>query len=122
MRTVHSKNTSPELFVRSLIHHLGFRYRLYRDDLPGKPDLVFPGKNKVIFIHGCFWHGHACKRGRRTPKSNQDYWIAKIEGNRKRDKDNAKSLKKLGWEVLTIWECEIKDINMLMLKIVVFLD
>jgi DNA mismatch endonuclease (patch repair protein) len=121
MRAVKSQNTAPEKIVRSLLHNLGFRYRLHRKDLPGKPDIVFPGRSKVIFVHGCFWHGHACRRGARTPKNNADYWIAKIERNRERDKNNVANLQNEGWQVLMVWECEIRDREVLTSRLTEFL-
>lgn len=122
MRRVRSTDTTPELIVRKLAHSLGFRYRLHKNDLPGKPDLVFSGKRKVIFVHGCFWHGHKCKRGNRLPKGNREYWDKKINANVKRDKIHVEELSKEGWSVLTIWECEMKDRDVLMQKIVEFLN
>jgi DNA mismatch endonuclease (patch repair protein) len=121
MRRVRSTDTAPELVVRKLAHSLGFRYRLHRKDLPGKPDLVFSGKKKVIFVHGCFWHGHKCKRGNRLPKENREYWKKKINANVKRDKSHVEELSKEGWSVLTIWECEMKDQDALAHKIIEFL-
>jgi len=106
MQAVKSKNTAPELFLRKMLHAQGYRYRLHRRNLPGCPDLVFPGRRKVIFIHGCFWHGHDCPRGARVPKTNQDYWVPKIVRNRTRDAKNQAMLAGAGWEVLTVWECE----------------
>lgn len=104
-----SKNTAPEMAVRSLAHRLGYRYRLHRKDIPGKPDLVFPGRRKVIFIHGCFWHQHpGCREGR-PPKSNTAYWLPKLERNMERDKAALARLAAAGWDVLVIWECETKD-------------
>lgn len=108
MREVKSTNTAPERIVRSMAHKLGFRFRLHRKDLPGRPDLVFPGKRKVIFVHGCFWHGHGCARGSRVPVNNQDYWLRKIERNRRRDRRNVRLLRMLGWEIKVIWECTLK--------------
>ena len=122
MRRVRSTDTTPELIVRKLTHSLGFRYRLHKKELPGKPDLVFSGKRKVIFVHGCFWHGHKCKRGNRLPKKNREYWTKKISANIKRDKSHVEELNKAGWSVLTIWECEIKDQDVLARKIVEFLN
>ncbi len=122
MRRVRSTDTAPELIVRKLAYSLGFRYRLHKKGLPGKPDLVFSGKKKVIFVHGCFWHGHKCKRGDRLPKKNMGYWKKKINGNVKRDKNHIEKLTKEGWSVLTIWECEMKDKNALTKKIVGFLS
>lgn len=106
MRSVGSEDTGPELMVRGLLHRLGYRFRLHRKDLPGKPDVVFPGRRKVIFIHGCFWHGHDCPRGSRVPKSNRDYWIAKIARNKKRDILQFSALETRGWQVLALWECQ----------------
>lgn len=121
MRAVKSQNTAPEKVVRSLLHSLGFRYRLHRKDLPGKPDIAFPAQGKVIFVHGCFWHGHTCRRGARVPKNNADYWIAKIERNRERDKNNFAKLQNKGWRVLTIWECEIRNREALAKRLTDFL-
>ena len=109
MRRVGSKDTGPERAVRRLLTALGLRYRLQRKDLPGRPDIVFPGRRTALFVHGCFWHGHDCPRGARAPKTNADYWRAKIAGNRARDVDTAAALAALGWRVLTVWECELKD-------------
>jgi DNA mismatch endonuclease (patch repair protein) len=109
MRAVKGKDTGPELLVRRLLHGNGYRYRLHRADLPGKPDLTFPARRCVVFIHGCFWHGHDCKRGAREPKSNVAYWRAKIARNRERDGKNRRALKQLGWRSLVLWECELKN-------------
>lgn len=109
MRAVKGKNTKPEIAVRRLVHSLGYRYRLHRRDLPGSPDLVFGPRSKVIFVHGCFWHGHDCKRGARQPKTNFDYWRQKIDRNRARDHAAQEALETTGWDVLTIWECEVRD-------------
>lgn len=122
MRRVHSTDTTPELIVRKLTHALGFRYRLHKKDLPGKPDLVFSGKKKVIFVHGCFWHGHECKRGNRVPKENREYWTKKIKNNIDRDSRHINELGRLGWSVLTIWECETKDYDTLKQQIIKFLN
>jgi len=121
MRSVRGKDTGPELIVRRLIHHMGYRYRLQRKDLPGKPDLAFIRHRKVIFVHGCFWHGHNCKRGARVPKTNTDYWRHKIERNRKRDANTRAALTMQGWSVLTIWECETRDHDRLVRRINAFL-
>lgn len=108
MRRIRSQDTAPEMAVRSLAFALGYRYRVHCKDIPGKPDLVFYGRHKAIFIHGCFWHQHpGCKEGR-LPKSNLDYWAAKMKRNAERDRAVLKQLKSLGWETLVIWECEIK--------------
>jgi len=109
MRAVKSRNTTPELAVRRAAHALGLRFRLNRSDLPGKPDLVFPGRRAVIFVHGCFWHGHDCTRGARMPATNRDYWRAKIGRNMARDKASLSALKKLGWKPVVIWECKTRD-------------
>ena len=109
MRRVKGKDTSPELKVRKALTALGARYRLHRADLPGKPDIVMPGRGLAIFVNGCFWHGHDCARGARVPKANRDYWVGKVERNRARDGRSREALAALGWRVETIWECELKD-------------
>ena len=109
MRSVRGKDTRPEIIVRRLVHALGYRYRLHRRDLPGCPDLVFVSRKKVIFVHGCFWHGHACRAGRNRPKSNFHYWKKKLLGNTQRDSQHRADLRRLGWTVLTIWECRLKE-------------
>lgn len=109
MRAIKSRDTKPEMLTRRTVHGMGYRYRLHRKDLPGKPDLVFPSRRKAIFVHGCFWHGHDCPHGSRTPKSNRDYWVAKISRNRERDAQSEAALKQDGWRVLTVWECQMKD-------------
>ena len=108
MAGIGQKNTKPEITVRRLLHRLGYRFRIHRRDLPGRPDIVLPGRRKIILVHGCFWHGHNCKVGR-LPKSRLDYWIPKIEGNRQRDSRNLNDLKADGWEVLVLWECEVRS-------------
>ena len=122
MSRVRGKDTSPELIVRSLIHRLGYRFRLHRKDLPGNPDIVFPSRKKAIFVHGCFWHGHECHRGSRVPKTNNVYWKEKIERNVRRDEARQRELELLGWRTLIIWECQIKDVNTLHPVIVSFLE
>jgi DNA mismatch endonuclease (patch repair protein) len=122
MRAVKSKNTKPELIVRTLVHGLGFRYRLHRKDLAGVPDLVFPRLRKVIFVHGCFWHGHDCKRGARAPKENATYWSDKIARNCKRDASHVAALESAGWSPLIIWECELKDAAQLRARVTRFLS
>lgn len=109
MRAVKARDTAPELKVRALLRALGHRYRLDARDLPGRPDVVFRGKRKAIFVHGCFWHGHDCARGARAPKANAAYWSAKIERNRARDVKSVEALALAGWSTLTIWECELRD-------------
>ncbi len=121
MRRVTSGDTKPEMKVRRLIYSLGYRYRLHRKDLPGKPDVVFIGKKKAIFVHGCFWHGHSCKRGARTPKTNRKYWTEKISKNIERDKRNIQKLKEMDWEILIIWECQTRDMEALSEIIEIFL-
>ncbi|MEX2451693.1 MAG: very short patch repair endonuclease [Rhodospirillales bacterium] len=110
MRAIRSKGMKPEMAVRRLVHAMGYRYRLHRHDMPGRPDLVFPSRNKVIFVHGCFWHQHDdpnCKIAH-TPKSNQSYWLPKLKRNKTRDKQHQIKLREMGWDVLVIWECELK--------------
>jgi len=109
MSQVKSKDTAPEMIVRRLLHSMGYRYRLHDKALPGKPDLAFAGRKKVIFIHGCFWHGHDCKRGARIPSTRQDYWLSKVGKNKERDARSVSSLEQAGWDVLVVWECELKD-------------
>ncbi|NPE55187.1 DNA mismatch endonuclease Vsr [Dickeya dadantii] len=124
MSRVKGKDTQPERIVRRLIYHAGFRYRICDPRLPGKPDLVFWGKRKVIFVHGCFWHGHdGCKRAS-LPKSNQEFWIAKLEKNKARDSLNLSKLHEMGWKTLIVWECEIKrkEVKSLLKKLMAFLD
>src|SRR5262245_7441177 len=108
MARVKSKDTTPEMIVRRLAFRLGYRYRLHDNRLPGKPDLVFPGRRKVIFVHGCYWHGHDCRAGRNRPASNLAYWNKKLARNSERDKEHQRLLKKNGWKYLILWECELK--------------
>ncbi len=121
MRAVKSRDTGPELSTRRLVHKLGFRFRLHGKHLPGSPDLVFAGRRKVIFVHGCFWHGHSCARGARIPKTNTEYWVEKVARNRKRDRKVSRLLKKAGWSQLIVWECEAKRRELLQRKIEKFL-
>src|SRR5580700_4702429 len=109
MRAVKGKDTTPEMIVRHLVHSMGFRYRLHDNNLPGKPDLVFPRRRKVILVNGCFWHGHNCKRGGRVPKNNRDYWVRKVENNQARDKRTISALEALGWKSAVLWECQLRD-------------
>lgn len=123
MARIKSKNTKPEILVRRLAHSLGYRFRLYRADLPGKPDLIFPGRAAAIFVHGCFWHQHNapnCADGR-MPKSKQDYWTPKLRRNVARDAENIAALRELGWRSLVVWECEIKNTKKLASKLNRFL-
>lgn len=111
MASVKAQGTKPEMAVRRALHRLGYRYRLHRKDLPGRPDLLFVAKRKVLFVNGCFWHFHnGCPRAK-FPKSNRDFWVSKLERNRRRDADNMASLRELGWDVYTVWECELKDLD-----------
>jgi DNA mismatch endonuclease, patch repair protein len=123
MRAVKSSDTAPERAVRAAVRALGFggRYRLNGAHLPGKPDLVFSSLGKVVFVHGCFWHGHDCKRGARAPKGNANYWRAKIERNRTRDGETLKKLRREGWSALVVWECETRDAAALSRKLSPFL-
>lgn len=123
MSLVRSKNTKPEMAVRSIVHHLGFRYRLHRRDLPGNPDLAFPGRHKLIFVHGCFWHRHGTRCPlTRLPKSRLSFWVPKLEQNKKRDDKNRRRLRAAGWKVLVIWECQLKEKETLAKRIFTFLE
>lgn len=121
MANVRSKNTSPEIRVRKAAHALGYRFRLHRKDLPGHPDLVFPGRKKIVFVHGCFWHRHPGCNKATTPKSHVKYWKDKFRKNVARDKATEKALRELGWDVLVIWECQTKHVEELSEKLSVFL-
>ena len=111
MAQVKSKGMKPEMQIRRLLHGLGYRYRLHRSDLPGKPDLVFPSRQKVVFVNGCFWHGHiGCDRVR-IPATNRDYWLTKLDRNQARDARNIALLEQSGWAVLTVWECHLQDVS-----------
>jgi len=121
MARIGPRNTLPELRVRSLLHRLGYRFRLHRRDLPGTPDIALPSRNKAIFVHGCFWHGHACKVGK-MPKTRTGYWGPKIVGNRERDARKRRQLAAFGWRSLIVWECETKDEAKLARKLARFLD
>ena len=122
MRAVKSRDTRPEMRVRRLLHRMGYRYRLQRKDLPGRPDIVFGPRRRVIFVHGCFWHGHDCKRGARVPATNTAYWQAKIARNVDRHARQLDALITKGWAALTLWECELKDQDVLMDRLKKFLD
>ena len=110
MARVRGKDTKPEMIVRRLAYAMGLRYRLHRRDLPGQPDLTFPRLRRVIFVHGCFWHGHSCRAGRNRPGTNRPYWIPKLDRNARRDRSNRAKLRRLGWRVLTIWECQLRHL------------
>ena len=122
MRAVKSRDTGPEMTVRRLVHSLGYRYRLHRRDLPGAPDLVFPARHAVIFVHGCFWHQHDCPRGARIPKSRRDYWEPKLRKNQERDRRHDRQLRERGWRVFVVWECETRDRRCLRQRITAFLE
>ena len=122
MRRIRSKDTKPELVVRKLLFSLNFRYRLHQRTLPGIPDIVFPTRKKVIFVHGCFWHPHRGCKISHMPKSRLEYWASKLEGNRKRDKVNHERLKILGWSVLVVRECQLRAIDRLIKRLQGFLD
>ena len=117
MSRVHGKDTRPELVVRSLIHRMGYRFRLHRKDLPGKPDIVLPRHRCVVFVHGCFWHRHkGCKRAS-TPESNVEYWEGKFRRNVERDRKHRKDLRRMGWRVVIVWECELRDQDRLAVRL-----
>ncbi len=109
MAAIRGKDTWPEMMVRSLVHRMGYRFRLHQPDLPGKPDLVFPGRRKVIFVHGCFWHQHPRCRFATRPATRAVFWAAKLDGNRQRDERTCRRLRRMGWAVLTLWECQTRD-------------
>ncbi|MEW2913212.1 DNA mismatch endonuclease Vsr [Leisingera sp. JC11] len=121
MAKIRAKNTKPEMLVRRMVHGMGYRYRLHRKDLPGKPDLVFGPRRKVIFVHGCFWHLHDCRDGR-IPASRRDYWEPKLQRNAERDAEQLAALQAAGWQVLTVWECETKDLGALQSRLAEFLE
>jgi DNA mismatch endonuclease (patch repair protein) len=121
MSAVHTRDTGPEKAVRSIVHRLGYRYSLARTDLPGKPDLVFVSRGKILFVHGCFWHGHVCRYGR-LPKSRRSYWEAKIDANKARDRRQTKALRKAGWSVMIAWQCQLKKKDTLKKRIESFLN
>ena len=107
MSRIKGRNTAPEVQVRSILHRAGFRFRLHRKDLPGKPDIVLPKREAVVFVHGCFWHRHQACGNCTTPKTNTDFWQTKFDGNVARDQQNTKTLRKMGWNVVVVWECEL---------------
>jgi DNA mismatch endonuclease, patch repair protein len=121
MSAIRGKDTKPEIIVRKLVHRLGYRFRLHRRDLPGAPDLVFPRLRKIINVHGCYWHMHTCRYGSVTPRTNAGFWRTKREGNVARDQRNDRLLRKAGWEVLTVWECDAKKTTTLESRIARFL-
>lgn len=109
MSRIRGRNTSPEIRVRSLLHRMGYRFTLRRKDLPGKPDVVLSSRRIAVFVHGCFWHRHGFCANSVTPKTRTEFWVTKLESNVRRDRENAAALRKLGWRVFVIWECELKD-------------
>ncbi len=121
MAAIRSKNTKPEMLVRSLVHRMGFRFRLHRRDLPGTPDIVFPKLRKIVFIHGCYWHMHNCRFGIVIPKTRAKFWQAKRQSNVDRDKRNRRLLKTAGWDVLVIWECQLRDLDRTQIRLLDFL-
>ena len=122
MSRVRAKGTRPEMAVRRLVHSLGYRYRLHSSQLPGRPDLVFAGRRKVIFVHGCFWHRHPHCHLARIPKSRIDFWRAKLDGNRQRDLLQQRELEELGWRLLVLWECQVGDLNSVTERVTAFLE
>jgi DNA mismatch endonuclease (patch repair protein) len=121
MSQIRSKDTSPEIIVRSLVHQMGYRYALHRSDLPGHPDIVLVKYKKIIFVHGCFWHMHRCHFGRVKPATHAKFWQDKRRGNSERDKSNLKKLRKAGWKVLVVWECQTRDMKILSSRLKTFL-
>ena len=122
MARIRSRDTAPELRVRRLLNGLGYRFRLHRKDLPGSPDLVFPSRRKVIFVHGCFWHAHGRCKTANQPKTRRAYWSGKFARNKARDRSNTLKLRKLGWDVFVIWECQTRDAAQMQSRLVNFLD
>lgn len=110
MQSVQTRDTGPELAVRKWLHARGYRYRLHSRALPGSPDIVFPSRKVAIFVHGCFWHGHTCPKGR-PPKTRADYWLPKIEANRKRDRRVRAQLRAMGWRSCSVWQCQLKKMS-----------
>lgn len=122
MSAIKGRNTKPELTLRRRLHRLGYRFRLHRKDLPGRPDLVFPSKGKVIFVHGCFWHSHDCRYGQVVPRTNAEFWSEKRTRTMERDAQQLAELRALGWSVLVIWECELRDVDTAVSRAVEFLE
>ncbi len=118
MAAIKSRDTRPEMAVRRLLHGLGFRYSLHRKDLPGRPDLAFPSRKKVVFVHGCYWHMHDCRYGRVAPATRAEFWRAKRQANVQRDRRSAESLEQQGWTVIVVWECEVRDVDKLRTRLV----
>lgn len=122
MSRIRGKDTRPEMIVRRLLHRLGYRYRLHQKNLPGRPDIVFAARKKIVLVHGCFWHRHSCRFGQVRPETNSAFWKDKIGRNVARDQRNEEALRAVGWHVLTIWECEMKDLPALQLRLQAFVD
>lgn len=122
MSRIRSRNTKPEILVRKLVHRLGYRFKLHSSDLPGKPDIVLPRHKKIIFVHGCFWHLHSCRYGRVKPQANAAFWEAKRKGNKRRDSRHVADLKKSGWSVFVVWECQTRNFSMLEKRLAKFLS
>lgn len=121
MSRVKQHNTAPEIAVRTALHRRGYRFRLKTPLLPARPDILFPGRKKVVFVHGCFWHGHSCKRGT-PPASNREFWEAKLSKNKVRDARVLKELRRMGWRSIVIWECEVKNLGKAVDKLAKFLE
>ena len=121
MKAVRTKDTGPEKAVRSLLHRLGYRFRLHRRDLPGTPDIVFPGRSAVILVHGCFWHAHGCRIGQ-APKSKLEYWGPKLTQNQARDRKKLGLLRRAGWRGMTVWQCELGNLDKLERRLIGFLE
>src|SRR5229473_2618873 len=122
MAAIRSKNTKPEIAVRKLVHSLGYRFVLHRRDLPGTPDLAFPGRRRVIFVNGCFWHRHACHLGTKSPRTNPAYWKKKFARVLERDAENRRQLRSIGWRILVVWECELRNVKRLTKRLCRFLS
>ena len=122
MSQIKGKNTRPEIIIRSLVHRMGYRFRLHQNNLIGKPDIVLARHKKIIFVHGCFWHMHKCRYGKVRPKTNVKFWEQKRQGNVARDKQNLRKLRSAGWKVLTVWECQTRDLEKLKIKLEKFLS
>ena len=122
MSQIKGVNTKPEICVRSIIHRMGYRFRLHRKDLPGKPDIVLPKHKKIVFVNGCFWHMHNCRYGKVRPKTNAEFWHKKRMETKERDRRSIRKLRQLGWEVLVVWECWIKRPGFLQNKLNYFLQ
>lgn len=121
MARVKNKNTKPEKRIRSMLHRMGYRFRLHRRDLPGAPDIVLPRHKKVVFVHGCFWHSHQCPRGKR-PATRKEFWNAKLDANQERDRANREALERIGWQVHVVWECQLKDPDVVQKKLQQFMQ